>query len=326
MIRVVELRKSYQGKQVLGPVDFDVRRGETIGVLGRNGAGKTTMLRILAGDLRPSAGSVWIDDVDVVRNPLEARARIGYLPEVPPIYEDMRVGDFLEFAGRLRGVPADVLPERLREAERLTQIDHKHDQLIRTLSHGYRQRVGVAQAIIHEPPLLILDEPTHDLDPLQIVEMRNLIRALKGKHTVIISSHILPEIHETCDRLLVIAEGQIIASGSEAELTGRLLGVKSLRVTVRPGPDAAGQPASTDEPWQRVAACVRAIPGVSTVALADREDGVVTLTVSSDEDRRAQVSRALVLAGHDVLLLERAERELENVFLELVGEKDRARN
>ena len=326
MIRVVELRKSYQGKQVLGPVDFEVRRGETIGVLGRNGAGKTTMLRILAGDLRPSAGSVWIDDVDVVRDPLEARARIGYLPEVPPIYEDMRVGDFLEFAGRLRGVSADVLPERLREAERLTQIDHKHDQLIRTLSHGYRQRVGVAQAIIHEPPLLILDEPTHDLDPLQIVEMRNLIRALKGKHTVIISSHILPEIHETCDRLLVIAEGQIIASGSEAELTGRFLGVKSLRVTVRPGPDSAGQAASTDEPWQRVAACLRAVPGVSTVSLADREDGVVTLTVSSDEDRRAQVSRALVLAGHDVLLLERAERELENVFLELVGEKDRARN
>jgi ABC-2 type transport system ATP-binding protein len=323
MIRVAELRKSYHGKQVLGPIDFEVRRGETIGVLGRNGAGKTTMLRILAGDLRPTAGSVSIDDVDAVRAPQDARARIGYLPEVPPIYEDMRVGDFLEFAGRLRGVAPGVLPTRLREVERITQIDHKHDELIRTLSHGYRQRVGVAQAIIHEPALLILDEPTHDLDPLQIVEMRNLIRALKGKHTVIISSHILPEIHETCDRLMVIADGRIVASGSEAELTGRFLGAKSLRVTVRAGNGAAGGAA---DPAERVAAVVRAVPGVSAVALGEREDGLLTFTVSSDEDRRAQVCRALVLAGHDVVQLERAERELENVFLELVGEGGRARN
>jgi ABC-2 type transport system ATP-binding protein len=322
MIRVTELRKSYQGKQVLGPIDFEVRRGETIGVLGRNGAGKTTMLRILAGDLRPTAGSVSIDDVDAVRAPEDARARIGYLPEVPPIYEDMRVGDFLDFAGRLRGVAPDVLPARLREVERITQIDHKHDELIRTLSHGYRQRVGVAQAIIHEPALLILDEPTHDLDPLQIVEMRNLIRALKGKHTVIISSHILPEIHETCDRLLVIADGRVIASGSEAELTGRLLGAKSLRVTVRPG-DGAADAADASE---RVAAVARAVPGVNAVSLSERDDGALTFTVSSDEDRRAQVCRALVLAGHDVIQLERGERELENVFLELVGEGGRARN
>jgi ABC-2 type transport system ATP-binding protein len=323
MIRVSELRKSYQGKQVLGPIDFEVRRGETIGVLGRNGAGKTTMLRIIAGDLRPSAGSVWIDDVDAVRDPQEARGRIGYLPEVPPIYEDMRVGDFLDFAGRLRGVAPEALPARLREVERITQIDHKHDELIRTLSHGYRQRVGVAQAIIHEPPLLILDEPTHDLDPLQIVEMRNLIRALKGKHTVIISSHILPEIHETCDRLLVIADGQIVASGSEAELTGRFLGAKNLRVTVKPGLGAAIAP---EDAGERIAGLVRGVPGVSGVSLTDREDGQLTFTVTSEEDRRAQVCRALVMAGHDVVQLERAERELENVFLELVGEGTRARN
>jgi ABC-2 type transport system ATP-binding protein len=180
----------------------------------------------------------------------------------------------------------------------------------------------VAQAIIHEPALLILDEPTHDLDPLQIVEMRNLIRTLKGKHTVIISSHILPEIHETCDRLLVIADGQIIAAGSESELTGRFLGAKSLRVTVRPGDGATGAADATE----RVAAVARGVPGVSAVALTDREDDVLTFTVASEEDRRAQVCRALVLAGHDVIQLERGERELENVFLELVGEGSRASN
>ncbi|MGH7576895.1 MAG: ABC transporter ATP-binding protein [Longimicrobiales bacterium] len=316
MIRVTDLEKAYGSKRVLGPIGFEVGRGETLGVLGRNGAGKTTLLRILAGDLRPSAGSVSIDGVDAVQNPRAARGRIGYLPEVPPIYEAMRVHDFLVFAGRLRGVAPVALPDRVAEVEALTQIDHVRDELIGHLSHGYRQRVGVAQSILHDPPLLILDEPTHDLDPVQIVEMRTLIRALKGKHTVILSSHILPEIREVCDRLLVVNAGRAAATGTEAELAGRFLGSRRLRVTARA---AAGGAAGEDDAADRLTECLRGVDGVTAVALAGREDGMLAFRVDTRGDCRAEVCRALVTAGHDVLGLERAERELENVFLELVG-------
>ena len=314
MIRVVDLEKSYGGRRVLGPVSFEIAQGETVGILGRNGAGKTTLLRILAGDLRPSAGALWIDGVDVVQQSRAARSRIGYLPEVPPIYDDMRVRDFLAFAARLRGVPPGSLAARVTEAQQRTQTGHVSDELIRQLSHGYRQRVGLAQALVHDPPLLILDEPTHDLDPVQIVEMRNLIRGLKGKHTVIISSHILPEIRETCDRLLVVNAGRIATSGSEAELTGRFLESRRMRVGVRPLADVEG------DAGEIVMACIRGVRGVVDVTSAGREDGILAFAVDARGDCRAEVCRALVEAGHDVVELERAERELERVFLELVGE------
>jgi ABC-2 type transport system ATP-binding protein len=318
MIRVVELQKAHGRKLALGPVSFEIERGETVGILGRNGAGKTTLLRILAGDLRPSAGTVWIDGVDAVLQPRAARVHIGYLPEVPPIYDDMRVGDFLSFAAQLRGVaPADVRA-RVHDAEQRTQTGQVHDELIRHLSHGFRQRVGLAQAIVHDPPILILDEPTHDLDPVQIVEMRNLIRGLKGNYTVILSSHILPEIRETCDRLLVVHAGRIATSGTEAELTGRFLESRRLRVSVRPQPAESAHAADAEE---RVAACIRQVVGVIDVALTARENGTLAFTVEARGDYRADVCRALVYAGHDVLQLERAERELESVFLELVGER-----
>jgi ABC-2 type transport system ATP-binding protein len=314
MIRVIDLEKSYGGRRVLGPVSFEVGRGETVGILGRNGAGKTTLLRALAGDLRPSAGGFWIDGIDAIQHPREARVRIGYLPEVPPVYEDMRVGDFLQFAARLRGVPAGMVKTRVREAEQRSQTDHVHNELIRTLSHGYRQRVGLAQAIVHDPPLLILDEPTHDLDPVQIVEMRNLIRGLKGKYTVILSSHILPEIRETCDRLLVVNTGRIATSGTESELTGRFLESRRMRVIARPLAGADGDGA------ERVVACIRSVEGVLDVGVTPHDEGAFAFAVDARGDRRAEVCRALVQEGHDVLQLERAERELESVFLELVGE------
>jgi ABC-2 type transport system ATP-binding protein len=183
--------------------------------------------------------------------------------------------------------------------------------------------VGVAQAIIHDPPLLILDEPTHDLDPVQIVEMRGLIQNLKGKHTVILSSHILPEIRETCDRLLVIASGRIVATGTEAQLTGNLLETRRLQITVRPGNGAGNEPAEAEAVAVQ---CARGVAGVRDVSVAAREDGTVTLTVSAEGDARAALARAMVLAGHDLLQLDQASRELENVFLELVGESGRARN
>jgi ABC-2 type transport system ATP-binding protein len=313
MIRVVDLQKAYDGRTVLGPVSLEIAPGETVGILGRNGSGKTTLLRILAGDLVPSAGGVWIDGIDAIQRPDRARTRTGYLPEVPPVYEDMRVGDYLVFAARLRGVPAAEVAARVGAAEERTQITGVHDALIRHLSHGYRQRVGLAQAIVHEPPLLILDEPTHDLDPVQIVAMRELVHGLRGRHTVLLSSHILTEIREMCDRLLVVSEGRVVASGTEAELTGRLREVRRLRVTVR----ASG--AAETEPGAALLACIGAVEGVAETAITGGEEGAVQVTVDAHGDRRAEVCRALIGAGYDVIGLERADRELESVFIELVG-------
>ena len=319
MIRVVDLQKAYDGRTVLGPLSLEIARGETVGILGRNGSGKTTLLRILAGDLVPSSGAVWIDGLDAIREAAAARALTGYLPEVPPIYDDMRVGDYLVFAARLRGVrPADVAG-RVRAAEDSTQIGGVHQMLIRHLSHGYRQRVGLAQAIVHDPPLLILDEPTHDLDPVQIVAMRELVRRLHGRHTVLLSSHILSEIREMCDRLLVVSDGRVVASGTEAELTGRLLEVRRMRVLVRPAQAADGS--LTDG----LLACVRAVAGVAEASTAGIDGGGVEVMVEMKGDRRAEVCRALVQGGYDVIGLERADRELESVFLELVGGGERAR-
>ena len=247
--------------------------------------------------------------------------RVGYLPEVPPVYEDMRVGDFLAFAGRLRRMTSEALAGRLPEVERLTQLTSVHNELIRHLSHGYRQRVGVAQAIIHDPPLLILDEPTHDLDPVQIVEMRGLIRDLKGKHTVLISSHILPEIREVCDRLLVVSAGNVVATGAESDLAGRFLESRRIQISVRAQENTGDVDAS-----ERVTACIRMVDGVQDVTRIGKDDGALAFHVTARGDCRAEVCRALVLAGHDVLRLERAERELESVFLELVGGAERARD
>jgi ABC-2 type transport system ATP-binding protein len=218
MIRAQNLAKFYGGKRALGPVSFEINDGETVGFLGLNGAGKTTALRILACDLRPSAGTIEVGGVDAVADPHEVRKRIGFLPESPPLYSDMSIADYLTFAGELRGMSGSEVKKRLPEVLEITDLGDVAGDQIGTLSHGYRQRVGVAQAIIHNPKFLILDEPTRGLDPVQIVEMRNLIHDLKQSHTVLISSHILTEISQTCDRLLVLGKGKILGAGTEADL------------------------------------------------------------------------------------------------------------
>src|SRR5690349_12043679 len=219
MIRASNLSKFYGGKRALGPVSFEINDGETVGFLGLNGAGKTTALRILACDLRPSAGTIEVGDVDAIAEPHEVRKRIGFLPENPPLYADMIVTDYLRFAGELRGMSSAEVKKRMPRVLEITDLGETAGDPISTLSHGYRQRVGVAQAIIHDPKFLILDEPTRGLDPVQIVEMRAMIKDLKERHTILISSHILPEISQTCDRLLVLGRGEIVRSGTEEELT-----------------------------------------------------------------------------------------------------------
>ena len=317
MVHLTDVTKYYGRKRALGPVSFEIDRGDTVGFLGLNGVGKTTLLRILACGLRPSSGTVTIDGRDVLREPHEVRKRVGYLPEQPPVYGDMPVKDYLGFVGRLKGMSRESVARRIPEVEEYARIAEVRDMPTRHLSQGYRQRVGVAQAIIHEPELLILDEPTHDLDPVQIMEMRGMIRRLKDSHTILISSHILPEISETCDRLLILNDGEIIASGTEAELGEMLLMSRHMVVTVKAGKGDAGGSAPR--------AVIAGVPGVSRVERAGDTErssgqaGAVTYHVEGQSDVRATVCRALVEAGHDVIALRRAERELERVFVGLVG-------
>ena len=324
MVHLTEVTKYYGKKRALGPVSFEIGKGDTVGFLGLNGVGKTTLLKILACGLRPSSGTVTIDGLDVLESPHEVRKRVGYLPELPPVYGDMTVGDYLNFAGRIKGLSSDEVERRIPEVEERTRITEVHDVPTRHLSQGYRQRVGVAQAIIHDPDLLILDEPTHDLDPVQIVEMRAMIQSLKDSHTILISSHILPEISQTCDRLLILNAGEIVASGTEAELGEGLLQSRRMAVTVRlDGKGDGGDPAAGSQAGA-VESVIRAVGGVTDVTLAERagqmEDAeAATFQVEGQADLRASVCRALVEAGHDVIALTRAERELERVFVGLVG-------
>jgi ABC-2 type transport system ATP-binding protein len=312
MIEVQNLFKYYGERRAAGPLSFSIAQGEIVGLLGLNGAGKTTALRILACDLLPSAGSVTVDGIDVVDQPHEVRRRIGYLPDTPPLYGEMSVREFLVFAARLRGMAKQEAEKRAAEAEKVTSLDKVARDPIQSLSHGYKQRVGIAQALVHRPKLLLLDEPILGLDPVQIVEMRHLLRSLRGDFTIVLSSHNLKEISETCDRLLVIREGTIIASGTETELSDKLLRGSRIECTFGGDPERADQAA-------------RAVDGVRDVTLEasgeDAQNGRL-LQIDADRDVRADLVRALVKAGIDVLGLTRGERELESIFLRLAGDDD----
>jgi ABC-2 type transport system ATP-binding protein len=314
MIRASSLSKFYGGKRALGPVTFEINDGETVGFLGLNGAGKTTALRILACDLRPSSGSIEVGGVDAVSSPHEVRKRIGFLPENPPVYGDMAIHEYLKFAGELRGMTPSEIKKRLPEVLEITDLADVANDQIDTLSHGYRQRVGIGQAIIHQPKFLILDEPTRGLDPVQIVEMRNLIHDLKQNHTVLISSHILTEISQTCDRLLVLGKGKILGAGSEGDLSKHEGEIRQITVTVRPP--------SGEDPRGHISKVLAGIGGVTKVAEPYEQGGGLTFSCSTTKDCRAEVSRAVVEAKLDLLKLDYARSELENTFIRLVGGSD----
>ncbi|WP_437910836.1 ABC transporter ATP-binding protein [Sorangium sp. So ce327] len=326
MIEISDLYKYYGDRKAIGPLSFSIEAGEIVGLLGLNGAGKTTTLRILACDLLPSAGRVLVDGLDVVDHPHEVRSRIGYLPDRPPLYDEMSVRAFLHFAARLRGVDAGAADARVAEALAVTQLDDVAADPISSLSHGFKQRVGIAQAIVHKPRLLVLDEPISGLDPVQIVEMRALLRSLRGKHTIVLSSHILSEISETCDRILVIRDGEIGAQGTEQELSAKLLHGVRVELTVR-GPEGADRGEAA-----RALELARAVEGVTSVEqLTTTEPGgdVVSFAVEADRDVRAALCAELVQAGIGILEVKRSERELESVFLRLAsrgapGAKDRS--
>ncbi len=307
MIAVKDLTRYYGEFIALEGVSFELREGEIIGLLGLNGAGKSTTLKILAGLLAPSSGTVTIDGVDLAGHP-ELRATIGFLPEDPPVYDEMTVTGFLTHAGRIKGMSSADIGRRLPEVVRLADLGGREHQVIGTLSHGYKKRVGIAQSIIHDPKLVILDEPISGLDPAQIVEMRKVVKGLGEKHAVIVSSHILGEISQTCDRILVVGNGRLVAQGTEAELVARTGGDTRVIVTLRAEAGAA-------QTWLDANPLVAKASQRGTVG-----EGLARFQIDMEGDVRERLLAELTQAGFGLRLVEAPRDELEEIFLGLTQE------
>lgn len=306
MIEVKNLVKRYGDKLAVDDVSFTVENGEILGFLGPNGAGKSTTMNIITGYLSSTSGTVTIDGCEILEDPIGAKSKIGYLPEVPPLYMDMTVKAYLEFMFDLKKVK---LPKKahLRDVCDLVKIGHVYNRVIKNLSKGYKQRVGLAQALLGNPPLLILDEPTVGLDPKQIIEIRNLIKSLGKKHTVILSSHILPEVQATCDRVIVINEGKIVADDTTENLSSSITGEHRLIVRVE-GKESEAY------------SVLRNVEGMMAVQkMGEREPGVYEFVVESkpEVDIRRSVFYALAKANMPMLALQKAEMTLEDIFLQL---------
>ena len=310
MIEVQHLTKRYGRVTAVDDVSFRVERGEIFGFLGPNGAGKTTTMRILTGYMPATEGKAIVAGFDVFDQPVEAKRRTGYLPETPPLYPDMTVREYLDFVAKIKGVlPADRR-QRVNAVMDRTRVTDMSSRLCAKLSKGYRQRVGLAQAIIHNPEVLILDEPTAGLDPKQIIETRELIKELAGDHTIILSTHILPEVSQTCQRVVIINRGRVVAVDTPDNLTARLRGSETMYVQMDAG--------NVDP-----AATLTHIAGVTRVAEADRRDGIVGYEVESEHghDIRRDLARAIVGAGWGLLELRPTRMSLEEIFLSLTTEE-----
>ena len=310
MIKVEGLTKRYARFLAVDRISFEVGKGQIVGFLGPNGAGKTTTMRMLTCFLPPSDGIAEVAGFDVVKHPMEVKRRIGYLPETPPLYPEMEVFDYLYFVGKLKGVPSADLPGRIKEVAERCAVFDVGTKLIAKLSKGYRQRVGLAQAIIHNPDVLILDEPTSGLDPKQIMETRDLIKGLAGDHTIILSTHILPEVEQTCERAVIIARGKVVATDTVANLKSKR-GVGAgvlIEVESRSGPLSAG---AARERLERV-------DGVSKVSVRDSGESSARYEVEG-RPVRGDLARAIVEGGWNLNELHRLDLSLEEVFLELTG-------
>ena len=318
MIEVEHLIKSYGQARAVNDISFKVEKGEILGFLGPNGAGKTTTMRILTGYLPATGGTARIAGFDVFEQSMEVRKRIGYLPETPPLYTDMTVEEYLSFVARIKGVGTADIPKRVEESMRMTNVLDRRKDLIKKLSRGYRQRVGISQAIVHNPDVVILDEPTVGLDPNQIKEVRNLIRGLAGDHTIILSTHILPEVEMTCDRVAIINKGKIVAIDTTENLTNQLKGGERVRITVR---------RSGDETEARLNKSISRIEGITSVEIAgDENASLLTATIESTQglDLRSQIASGIVTSGIDLLELRAVSLSLEDIFMQLTTEEKAA--
>ena len=311
MIEVQHLTKRYGPFTAVDDVSFRVEKGEILGFLGPNGAGKTTTMRVLTGYMPATEGQAIVAGYDLLAQPIEAKRRIGYLPEIPPLYPDMTVREYLLFVARIKtsGLSKSDRAMRVDHVMKRTHVDDVAGKHCGKLSKGYRQRVGIAQALIHDPEVLILDEPTAGLDPKQIIETRELIRSLAGNHTIVLSTHILPEVAQTCQRVVIINKGRVVAVDTPDNLTHQLAGAATLYVLVDGGDDAS--------------AALSAVPGVEHVTVTDRHGTAVGYEIESTphSDVRRDVARAIVDRGWGLLELRPLRMSLEEIFLQLTTEE-----
>jgi ABC-2 type transport system ATP-binding protein len=317
MIRAENLSKHYGRIEAVKNIDFHIKKGEIIGFLGPNGAGKSTTMNMITGYLAPSEGKIFIDGIDIVESPEDAKKLIGYLPEQPPLYLDLTVDEYLDFVTEFKKVPKSRRKPDLDTIRGLVKIGEVRNRLIKNLSKGYRQRVGLAQALVGNPPLLILDEPTVGLDPKQIIEIRELIRDLGKEHTVVLSSHILPEISATCHRILIIDKGVIVASDSPENLSGRLSGASG----------SARQKLIIKGAAESVEAALKEIPTIGSLnAVKGPEDGLAEAVIAAvdNKDIREDVFRALAAADLPILQMGPMDLSLEEIFLNLTTAEEEA--
>lgn len=305
MIQVEKLSKFHGARRVLNRLAFRVEAGEIVGLVGKNGAGKSTVLRILSGQVLPSAGNVRIDGISVPDNPQAVRERIGYLPEMPPLYREMTVRAYLAFVGGLRKVPRRELAGCVEKVSEETGLTEVISERLGELSKGYQQRVGIAQATIHQPPVILLDEPMAGLDPLQIIQIRDLIVSLRTRHTVLFSSHILSEITHVCDRVILIDQGTVRAVGAEAELRDSLSAGRRISLLVR-GAE------------KKLTAAVTGIKGLEEVARSKVGQNMWQLSLKGDEDKREALSKACIQAGLGLIEMKSEHSGLEDLFLQLL--------
>ncbi|HEX6324137.1 MAG TPA: ABC transporter ATP-binding protein [Vicinamibacterales bacterium] len=310
MIEVQHLSKRYGRVTAVDDISFTVGRGEILGFLGPNGAGKTTTMRMLTGYMPATEGRAIVAGYDVFDQPIEAKRRTGYLPETPPLYPEMTVKEYLDFVARIKGVPAAERRTRVGEVMERTRVADMASRHCGKLSKGYRQRVGLAQALIHNPEVLILDEPTAGLDPKQIIETRELIRGLAGDHTIVLSTHILPEVSQTCQRVVIINKGRVVAVDTPDNLTAQLRGSSGLYVQV----DGAGADASD---------AIGRVPGVVAVRPVDRHDTTIGYEVDVAGDVRRDLAREIVASGWGLLELRPMRISLEDIFLQLTTDEQR---
>ncbi|QIZ72432.1 ABC transporter ATP-binding protein [Oxynema aestuarii] len=318
MIEVEQLSKIYGSTKAIEDLSFQVEPGEILGFLGPNGAGKTTTMRILAGYLPATKGTAKIAGYEVHENSMAVRQRIGYLPESPPLYLDMTVESFLHFVARIKHVAGGDRRDRVNTAIARCNLEEKRNIAIGKLSKGFRQRVGIAQAIVHDPPVIILDEPTVGLDPRQIIEVRNLIKSLAGEHTIILSTHILPEVSMTCSRVAIINRGKMVATGGIEELMSQLTGGTSYDLEVEIPPE---------KDWGNLFESLQNLPGVSEIQALDPQGGEphqqLRVIAESGEEPGPDVVGILYAAGCRLHEMRRHRASLEEVFLQLTTEEDR---
>ena len=306
MIEADHLTKYYGDFPAIADVSFNAAKGEILGFLGPNAAGKTTTMRILTGFMPPTSGTAHIAGYDIITESREARKHIGYLPETVPLYTDMTVKSYLAFMGSIRGMDGKAVQRRISDVIEICHLEAYYRSLIGKLSKGFRQRLGIAQAILHEPDVLVLDEPTIGIDPIQVVETRQLIRSLGGDHTLILSTHVLPEVSMICQRVIILHEGEVIAVDSPENLAARLETTEHILLEVR-GPTNA------------VTMALRDIQGVQDVTYTDQGDGKAAYNIISrrTENMRAELARTVVEQGWELIRLEASTMSLEEIFLRL---------